>query len=109
MKKNNAGKIYSLLLKRYPDAFDSPTTVGRGSPFEVLILTLLSAQTTDRAVLLVKKPLFSKYPTPASLGESHIPDVERIIHSLGFYHVKAQHIVAAAQKLVVDFDGRVPV
>jgi endonuclease-3 len=109
MRKTDARKIYSLLLKRYPDALDSPTTVGRGTPFQVLILTILSAQTTDRAVLLVKKPLFSKYPTPVSLAKAHIPNVEAIIHSLGFYHVKAHHIVAAAQKLVADFDDRVPV
>jgi endonuclease-3 len=108
MKKNDAQKIYSLLLKRYPDALDSPTTVGRGTPFQVLILTILSAQTTDRAVLLVKKPLFSKYPTPASLANAKIADVELIIHSLGFYHVKAQHIIAAAKKIVTDFKGMVP-
>jgi endonuclease-3 len=108
MKKTGAQKIYSLLLKRYPDALDSPTTVGRGTPFQVLILTILSAQTTDRAVLLVKKPLFSKYPTPASLANAKVADVELIIHSLGFYHVKAQHIIAAAKRIVTDFEGTVP-
>ncbi len=108
MRKKDALKIYSLLFDRYPDALDSPTTVGRGTPFQVLILTILSAQTTDRAVLLVKKPLFSKYRTPAALANADIPDVEEIIHSLGFYHAKARHIIATSQKLVSDFGGRVP-
>ena len=108
MLKKDALKIYSLLFNRYPDALDSPTTVGRGTPFQVLILTILSAQTTDRAVLLVKKPLFSKYRTPAALANADIPDVEEIIHSLGFYHAKARHIVAAAQKLVSEFGSKVP-
>ena len=108
MQKKDANLIYLFLLKHYPDALDSPTTVGRGTPFQVLILTILSAQTTDRAVLLVKKPLFSRYRTPAALANADIPDVEEIIHSLGFYHAKARHIIATAQKLVSEFGGKVP-
>jgi len=108
IQKSEARRIYSRLLKRYPDALDSPTTVGRGSPYQVLILTILSAQTTDRAVLAVKKPLFFRYPTPAALARAEINDIEPIIHPLGFYHVKAKHIIAAAQKLISDFDGIVP-
>ena len=108
MQKKTAATIYSLLLQNYPDARESPVTVGRGSPFEVLILTILSAQTTDRAVLLVKKSLFTKYPTPATLAKAKAEDVEPIIHSLGFYHAKARHIIAAAQKLVSEFGGIVP-
>jgi endonuclease-3 len=108
MQKKDANLIYLFLLKHYPDALDSPTTVGRGTPFQVLILTILSAQTTDRAVLLVKKPLFSRYRTPSALANADIPDVEEIIHSLGFYHAKARHIIATAQKLVSEFGGKVP-
>jgi endonuclease-3 len=108
MQKKDSHHIYVLLLKHYPGALDSPTTVGRGTPFQVLILTILSAQTTDRAVLLVKKPLFSKYRTPAALANADIPDVEEIIHSLGFYHAKARHIIAAAHTLVSEFGGKVP-
>ncbi len=108
MKKKDAQRIYSLLLERYPDARESPETVARGSPFEVLILTILSAQTTDRAVLKVKKPLFSKYPTPAKLAEARTDDVEPIIHSLGYYHAKAKNIIAASRVLLSIFGGRVP-
>jgi endonuclease-3 len=108
MKKQDAVKIYSLLCKRYPDARDSPAMLSKGSAFEVLILTILSAQTTDRAVLQVKEPLFSKYPTPAALAVADIWEVEKIIHSLGFFHAKAKHIIAASQALLSEFDGRVP-
>lgn len=108
MKKQDAHHIYSLFLKQYPHARESPTTVCRGTPFEVLILTILSAQTTDRAVILVKEPLFSAYPTPEALARAEIRDVEPIIHSLGFYHAKARHIIAAAQTLISDFGGDVP-
>jgi endonuclease-3 len=108
MKKQDAHRIYSLLLRRYPDAREAPETVARGSPFEVLILTILSAQTTDRAVLKVKKPLFSKYPSPAKLAKAKTEDVEPIIHSLGYYHAKAKNIIAASQALLSDFGGTVP-
>jgi endonuclease-3 len=108
MKKKDAARIYSALLKRYPDARESPEAVCRGTPFEVLILTILSAQTTDRAVLKVKKPLFSKYPTPAKLAKAKQTDVEKIIHSLGYYHAKAKNIIAASQALLDTFGGSVP-
>jgi endonuclease-3 len=108
MKKQDALKIYSALLKRYPDAREDPETVARGSPFEVLILTILSAQTTDKAVLRVKPALFSKYPTPAKLANAMAGDVETIIHSLGYYHAKAKNIIAASQALLSEFGGSVP-
>ncbi|WP_292367554.1 endonuclease III [Methanoregula sp. UBA64] len=108
MKKQDALRIYSLLVKQYPHARESPTTVCRGTPFEVLVLTILSAQTTDKAVLMVKDPLFAAYPTPAALARAEIADVEPIIHRLGFYHAKAKHIVAAAQALIDRFGGKVP-
>lgn len=108
MKKQDAATLYSLLKKRYPDARDTPAMLAKGSAFEVLILTILSAQTTDRAVLLVKKPLFSKYPTPSALANAKTHDVETIIHSLGFYHAKAKHVIAASQILVSEFGSKVP-
>jgi len=108
MQKKDAARIYTLLLKRYPDARDSPAKLARGSPFEVVILTILSAQTTDRAVLLVKDPLFKKYPTPEALAAARIEDVEKIIHSLGFFHAKARNIIAAARMIESDFHGVVP-
>ena len=108
MKKQDAATIYSLLVQRYPDARNSPAMLSKGSAFEVLILTILSAQTTDRAVLRVKEPLFSKYPDPPALAAADREDVEKIIHSLGYFHAKARHIIAASQALWSDFGGSVP-
>jgi endonuclease-3 len=108
MKRQDAARIYSLLCKQYPDARNSPAMLSKGSAFEVLILTILSAQTTDRAVLQIKKPLFSKYPTPSVLAQAKPEDVETIIHSLGYFHAKAKHIIAASQALVSEFGGNVP-
>ena len=108
MKKQDAARIYAALLKRYPDARERPETVARGTPFEVLILTILSVQTTDKAVLKVKPALFSKYPTPVKLSKAKVADVEKIIHSLGYYHAKAKNIIAASQALLDNFGGSVP-
>jgi endonuclease-3 len=108
MKKQDAARIYAALLARYPDAREAPEAVCRGTPFEVLVLTILSAQTTDRAVLKVKKPLFSKYPTLERLSAAKLEDVEKIIHSLGFYHAKAQNIIAASKVVLGEFHGSVP-
>ena len=74
----------------------------------MLVLTILSAQTTDRAVLKVKGPLFAQYPTPEKLSKAKIQDVETIIHSLGYYHAKAANIIAASKVLLADFGGKVP-
>jgi endonuclease-3 len=74
----------------------------------VLILTILSAQTTDRAVLKVKDPLFSAYPTPEALAKAKPETVETIIHSLGYFHAKAKHIIAASQAIISEFEGDVP-
>jgi endonuclease-3 len=108
MKKKDAEKIYSLLLRRYPDSRDSPAQLSGGSAFQVLVLTILSAQTTDRAVLKVKEVLFSAYPTPSALAKAKNDDVETIIHSLGYFHAKARHVIAASQVIISEFGGRVP-
>jgi endonuclease III len=108
MKKQDAVRIYSALLKRYPDSREAPEAVCRGTPFEVMVLTILSAQTTDKAVLKVKKPLFAKYPTPVKLAKAKLENIEPIIHSLGYYHAKAKNIIAASQTLLDRFDGNVP-
>jgi endonuclease-3 len=108
MKKQDAARIYTALLNRYPESKDVPAAVAHGTPFVVLILTILSAQTTDKAVLKVKKPLFAKYPSPAKLAKAKVEDVEPIIHSLGYYHAKAKNIIAASQALLDNFGGNVP-
>jgi len=108
MNQRDAKKVYSLLVQTYPDAREPAGKICRGTPFEVIILTILSAQTTDKAVLKVKPALFGRYPTPAKLAIAKQEDVEEIIHSLGYYHAKAKNIIAASQALLDDFGGSVP-
>jgi len=108
MDTKEAARIYTLLLKQYPDARNSPAKLARGTPFETVILTILSAQTTDKAVLLVRDPLFSRYPDSSALAAADIHDVEEIIHSLGFFHAKARHIIDAAKMISTGYGGVVP-
>jgi len=108
MDRKQAARIFHLLFNEYPNAAEPEVSTGRGSPYEVLILTILSAQTTDLAVDKVRSTLFNHYPTPDALGRAKIKDVEKIIHSLGFYHVKAKNIIATAEELASRFKGKVP-
>ena len=106
MDRRTALRIYRALGKRYPETHrDYPWPA---NPFRVLITTILSAQTTDRQVDVITPALFSRFPTPETLARAPVPEVEEIIHSTGFLHAKARHIIAASRVLVEDFGGGVP-
>jgi endonuclease-3 len=98
--------IYRALAGRYPDALETDRTTR--NPFQVLISTILSAQTTDRTVDAVASTLFSRFPTPDSLAGADIGEIEALIHSTGFFHTKARHIIGTARALARDFGGEVP-
>ncbi|MEK7158005.1 MAG: endonuclease III, partial [Patescibacteria group bacterium] len=72
------------------------------------VATILSAQCTDKRVNLVTPALFEAYPTPHAMAKAKLSDLERLIHSTGFYHNKANSIQGAAKKVVQDFGGIVP-
>ncbi len=98
-------EILKRLAEHYPDA--KPALWFR-SPFELLIATILSAQTTDKQVNAVTGTLFERYPDAAALAAADVEDVEAIIKSCGFYHTKARNIQAAAAALVEKHGGQVP-
>jgi endonuclease-3 len=83
-------------------------TAARMGPYQLLIATILSAQTTDRQVNMVTDQLFAAFPTPPDLAAAELEHIEQIIKSTGFYHVKARNIKAAAAMLVQRFNGEVP-
>ncbi len=104
-KKKHARKIVRGLAKTYPDA---ECALHHESPFQLLAATILSAQCTDERVNAVTPTLFNKYPTAADLAASKQKDVEKIVHSLGFFRAKATNLRGMAQKLVDDFAGELP-
>lgn len=96
---------YALLERLYPL---SKTTLDYASAWQLLVATVLSAQTSDARVNRVTPVLFDRYPTPAALGAAKQEDVEGIIREIGFFRTKAAHIIALSAKIVSDFDGTVP-
>ncbi|TML19841.1 MAG: endonuclease III [Actinobacteria bacterium] len=96
-------------LRRLADEFPvARCELDHDGPFQLLVATILSAQTTDARVNMVTPQLFARYPTPQALAGASLTDVEEIIRSTGFYSSKARSLVGMAQRLVEAFDGVVP-
>ena len=79
-----------------------------GGPFSILIGTILSARTKDENTAKVVKKLFSKYKSPQELAKAKIKNVEKIIKSIGFYHVKSKRIIDVASIISSEYKGKVP-
>ena len=105
-----AGKRQRALLavERLKGIYPAECELDFRTPFELLIATILSAQSTDRAVNSVTPTLFKRFPDPAALAHANPLKVETLIKPTGFFHVKAKTIVAAATAVVDRFRGRVP-
>lgn len=104
-KKERAKYIVEALKDAYPDGICS---LEYRKDYELLFATRLSAQCTDARVNLVTPELFSAYPTLEALAAADIADIERIIHSTGFFRAKAKDIVLSAQMLLSEYGGKVP-
>lgn len=104
-EKQNARVILNRLLKRYPKAV---TALDYSTPWQLLVATVLSAQTTDQNINKVSPVLFAAYPTPEDLANANPEDVEQIIYSTGYYRQKTKSIMTLAADLVEKFDGDVP-
>ena len=78
------------------------------TPFQLLVATILSAQCTDARVNMVTPALFAKYPDAAAFAKAKLKDVEKLIHSTGFYHNKAKNLIACAKVLTESYGGEVP-
>lgn len=102
---NQPEAINQALATLYPDA---RAELDFTSPFELLIATVLSAQSTDRRVNAVTAVLFDRYPTPLALAEADRAQVEEIIQPVGFFRNKTTAIIGLSRRLVDDFDGNVP-
>jgi endonuclease-3 len=97
--------ILPILKQEYPDA---KCSLDHGSPLELLVATILSAQCTDDRVNIVTKTLFKKYRSAADYAGVPQEELEKDVQSTGFYRNKAKNIRAMAQALVDHHGGRVP-
>ena len=104
-RTRRARKILRILADTYPTAH---ADLDHRNAYELLVATVLSAQTTDIRVNSVTPALFAAYPDAVALAEAQREAVEEIIRPTGFYRAKAKSIVGLAQQLVERFDGEVP-
>lgn len=104
-KLKRLGEVTRLLKKYYPDAH---CALNFENPLQLLIATILSAQCTDERVNIVTEKLFVKYPDVHAYANAEVEELEKDIHSTGFYKNKAKNIKSCCQTLVKKHDGIVP-
>ena len=100
-----ARRIERELAVMYPDVH---TELNFSTPLELLVATILSAQTTDKLVNLVTPTLFARYPTAADFAGADRDEMEKIIQSTGFYRAKTNSLIGLGQALCERFGGEVP-
>jgi len=100
-----AAKLAQRWKRRYPDI---GTALDYADPWQLLIATVMSAQTTDENVNRATPQLFNRFPDPISLAAADPVEVEQLIFSTGFYRQKTRSIIALAQDVCSRFDGQVP-
>ena len=97
------------MLERLLRHFPTPDTeLAFSNAFELLVATVLSAQSTDKRVNETTPALFARYPDAAARAAADPLDVEPLVHATGFFRVKARAIITLSQRLVQNHDGEVP-
>lgn len=100
-----ARRILAALQKQHPGA---DTELAHRNAFELLVATILSAQSTDQRVNQVTPALFAKYPDAAHLAKADPAELEGLIHSTGFFRQKSRALMGMANALVAEYGGEVP-
>jgi endonuclease-3 len=103
--RTRAKEVNARLKKRYPHA---KCSLDFTTPFELLIATILSAQSTDVRVNIVTKSLFRKYPSPAAFASASQVEMETDVKQTGFFRNKAKAVIACARAIVENHGGEVP-
>ena len=101
-------EVVARLARLYPGSAVELCALRHDNPFQLLVATILSAQSTDERVNMVTPALFSAYPTPQALADAPIEDLEELIRSTGFFHSKAKNLVGMARGVTERFGGDVP-
>lgn len=104
-KKQRALEVLVVLKRLYPDATCS---LNYETPVQLLVATILSAQCTDERVNKVTPALFTRYPDAKALAYADREELEKLVHSTGFYRNKAKNIQGACLKIIEEFGGEVP-
>lgn len=102
---NRHTRIIQTLIEMYPDA---ECELVHENPFQLLIATILSAQSTDKRVNIVTKDLFKEYGNPKAMANVDIDVLKECIRSIGFYNSKAENIVKTSKIILEKYDSKVP-
>jgi endonuclease-3 len=100
-----AEQIYSRLETAYPEA---KCALNFETPLQLLIATILSAQSTDKTVNTVTPALFKRYKTAKEFAKAKPPELEKMVHSTGFFRNKAKNVQGACRMIVEKYNGEVP-
>jgi endonuclease-3 len=103
--KRRYARILQKLGELYPEA---ECALHFTDPFELLVATILSAQSTDKTVNQITPALFKKYPTPAAMAEADIAELEALVRPSGFFHNKARNLKDCAAAIANEHHGEVP-
>lgn len=101
----HAREIERRLRIAHPDA---TCELQYGTPFELAVATILSAQCTDKRVNLVTPVLFKRWPNAAALAKAPLAEIEEVVHSTGFYRNKAKSLSGLARAVVKEHGGKIP-
>jgi endonuclease-3 len=100
--------VVARLAREYPGSAVELCALHHDGAFQLLVATILSAQTTDERVNMVTPALFAAYPTPEALAQAPLDDLEGLIRSTGFFRSKAKNLVGMARAVTERFGGEVP-
>ncbi len=101
-------KVAEILKRLYAIWPDPQTDLIYKTPWELLVATMLSAQTTDKLVNIVTPELFAKFPGPQSTSKASVTEIDTVIKRVNFHNNKAKNIKKAAEKVILEFNGNVP-
>ena len=100
---------YQGILEYFQHEQPNPETeLQHHDPFELLVAVMLSSQCTDKRVNMVTPALFEAYPTPQAMAAASVEDILQYVKSVSYPNSKAAHLLAMSQKLVDEFEGKVP-
>jgi endonuclease-3 len=106
--KQRAPEVVRRLADEYPGTAKELCALQHDNPYQLLVATVLSAQSTDETVNKVTPAVFARYPTPSDLAHANPDEVEELIHASGFFRSKTKSLIGMAQGVEERFGGEVP-
>tara|TARA_Y100000310_G_C20677487_1_gene813927 strand:+ start:75 stop:689 length:615 start_codon:yes stop_codon:yes gene_type:complete len=107
-KKEYFLKIFKKAEKKYKPSLTRLAAEGWAHDWQILISTIMSAQSRDDMTIIVSENLFKKYPTLLALSKAKYSDVLKILKTMNYNKTKAKHVIASAKMLVKDFNSKIP-